>query len=119
MTEFIITGRAGGKTRHLLQRMLEEDDLYYFTHSAQAADYAFDTACRMAEEQDIPLEAEEIAALRKRFIRHRGPGMSRDRRIVVDNLDLILAQMFGYSRVEAVTATGTITSLTTPEGNPE
>lgn len=91
----MITGRQGGKTHAAAEWLKANPDAVILTHSAPAAR---DTARRygVSEKQVVSFQsALQHGALRGRKVR-----------IGIDNLDILLRELFPGQEVEFVTATG-------------
>jgi len=118
MTEFIIAGRAAGKTHALIEKMLDDPEMVYVGHTHAAAMHEFETymdllAIRTGRRP--PSNSLRYGEVRRRFISTDAAhevlrGTPRDMRVVVDNVELILLNYLGRMP-DVITGTGTTTTI--------
>lgn len=96
--DLLITGRQMGKTEQLVQRMKQHKDAILLVHN-------WNEAVRISEQYEIP-ENRIINA--HSALQGALRGRTRSSLVLIDNLDMILDQLFGPIELATMTRSGQV-----------
>lgn len=124
MRQLVIGGRQVGKTRELLERMIDGDrsDYVYIASTARRAQDAYDAAVAILSERGTTWDESVLRRFRARFKtweQAADPMYYGTRRapVLIDDVDQILAQLFGDVDTATTRPPQTVRSIFL-EGNP-